>query len=173
MSDLLTKLLAEWRLIANAPQTFVISLLLGFAIIWLLMEWQYRTIIKRKQSHIDLLRAQNSQARSKSLPDTDDRRIIERLASLIDEGQNIQRTFNQGGDTALIKRQFFEWADKTETFLREELGTAYATRFRAARGNPMMGSPHGRSEEGDGFWQTIGGKINVLANFLTELSGKR
>jgi hypothetical protein len=96
---------------------------------------------------------------------------IDAVAAFLTEGESIRDDFIKSGDTELIKRRYGEWNRKVYLALTQDknLGPSYAVQFQNIHGNAMMGSPSGRSVEGGGYWQEIGGKDQFLIDLITEL----
>jgi hypothetical protein len=95
--------------------------------------------------------------------------VINQIALLMNEGDSINQTFLDKGDTELIKQQYKSWADMTYAYLYKNLGISYAVQFKNAHGNAWMGMPSGRSVEGGGYLQEIKGKNLTLNDFISEL----
>jgi hypothetical protein len=93
--------------------------------------------------------------------------LIEKIPDFINEGRKILQTFEEKGDTDLIKTQSLDWQKKV-LLLLSELGPAYAAPFQTAQGTLYVVGGH-TDMEGNSVYSLLRGKIDVLNTFLAEM----
>jgi hypothetical protein len=97
----------------------------------------------------------------------DNRTAIATVVQIIEQGEQINRTFEQTNNVELVTQQYQQWSAKAEAALTQQLDKSYAIQFRNAPG--VIYGRVGMASAGMGIWQHISGRINVLNGFITEL----
>ncbi|HZL40249.1 MAG TPA: hypothetical protein VFC45_08215 [Pseudolabrys sp.] len=184
---------SEGQVIRSAPAGYVAAVAGAAVVIWFVMNWTYGGIIANrdgiignrdstianKDSEISLLTKQldsykdafknNGRAATTENPNNNSA-IIKQLVELVNKGEQIQQTFLEKNDLALIKQQTTDWYTETNNLLNEKLDASYSVAFRNSPNAVVM--PLNHSMEGGSYWQVVEGKKAALISIVTELRRK-